>query len=68
MKILKHSASEYNHKHHWRPGSPIPPANSGIEPDPHAALAKHAEAYEREQERQRFTNRRTYRGGRKEAA
>jgi hypothetical protein len=52
----------------WRPGDPIPPAGSGIEPDPHAALARHVEAAEREQQRHRFTKRRTYRGGRKEAA
>ena len=58
MKILRHPASEHNSKHHWKPGEPIPPANSGIDPDPYEALARSAAAYERELERQRFQTRR----------
>ncbi len=55
---------EYNEKdqpppiRRWRPGEPIPPANSGIDPDPYEALARSAAAYERELERRRFTERR----------
>ncbi len=61
MKILKHSASEYNHKHHWRPGDPIPCRGSGIEPNAWHALVRNAEAYERwqqEEQRKRVADRR----------
>jgi hypothetical protein len=54
MRIVNHPHTENNHKTHWRPGEPIPPAGSGIDPDPYEALARSAAAYERELERRRF--------------
>ena len=69
MRIVNHPHTENNHKPHWRPGEPIPPAGSGIDPDPYEALARNAEAYERERERQRFQTRRDTRtSDRREAA
>jgi hypothetical protein len=69
MRIVNHPHTENNHKTHWRPGEPIPPANSGIDPDPYEALARSAAAYERELERQRFQTRRDTRSAnRREAA
>jgi len=50
----------------WRPGEPIPSADSGIDPDPYEALARNAEASERALERQRFQTRRP--SDRREAA
>ncbi len=49
----------------WTPGQPIPKGHTARA---WRALQAHAEEYEREQQRQRFAHRRTYRGGRKEAA
>jgi len=40
MRIVNHPHTENNHKHHWRPGDPIPPAGSGIEPNAHHALER----------------------------
>ncbi len=40
MRIVNHPHTENNHKTHWRPGEPIPPAGSGIDPDPYEALAR----------------------------
>ncbi len=68
MKSYHREHSDATTKH-WTPGEPIPPANSGIDPDPYEALARSAEAYERERERQRFQTRRDTRpADRREAA
>jgi len=66
MKILNHPHTENNRNRYWRPGDPIPPANSGIEPNPHQALARNVEAAARDQQRQRFQTRRP--ADRREAA
>jgi len=58
MRIVNHPPAENNHKTHWRPGEPIPPAGSGIDPDAYEALARNAEAAEREAQRRRFQTRR----------
>jgi hypothetical protein len=65
MKILNHPPSEHNNQTRWRPGTPIP---EGHTERAWRALQAHAEFFEREQERQRFSqSRRAYRGDRRAA-
>jgi len=65
MRRIQHPPNPHNEKI-WKPGEPIPPAGSGIDPDPYDALARNAEAAARDQQRQRFQTRRP--ADRKEAA
>ena len=53
----------------WAPGQPVPPRNSGVEPDAWQALRRNAEAHEMDEQRRRFNDRRQPRtADRKEAA
>jgi len=58
VKSYHREHSDATTKRYWRPGEPIPPANSGIDPDPYEARARNVEAAAREQQRQRFQTRR----------
>ncbi len=40
MKSYHREHSDATTKRYWRPGEPIPPANSGIDPNPHQALER----------------------------
>ncbi len=40
MKSYHREHSDATTKRYWRPGEPIPPAGSGIEPDAHRALER----------------------------
>ncbi len=52
----------------WRPGEPVPPRNSGVEPDALDALRRNAAAHEMDEQRRRFNDRRQPRPADRRAA